>query len=143
MTKSFYMKYPNSTEYIFGSSLNSPRTIENTKRTQDTIKSRSSLMFAFVTFSISLGRKWFVTRFMFETLSAVIIHFRDCENVLCFRLLSPARKLFTGTYINALDVFFCNLYNISSKKMVLGDKLQEEALKKKSRFHWNIYIIRY
>ena len=51
------MKYPNSTEYIIGSSLNSPRTIENTKRTQDTIKSRLSLMFAFVTFSISLGRK--------------------------------------------------------------------------------------
>ena len=93
-------------------------------------------------FDIS-GEKRFVTRFMFETLSAVIIHFRDCENVPFFRLLSPARKLFTGTYINALDVFFCNLYNISSKKMVLGDKLQEEALKKKSRFHWNIYIIRY
>lgn len=82
---------------------------------------------------------------MFETLSAVIIHFRDCENVPFFRLLSPARKLFTGTYINALDVFFCNLYNISSKKMVHGDKLQEEALKKKSGFrqdlHYSIFDI--
>ena len=38
---------------------------------------------------------------------------------------------------------FCNLYNISSKTIVLADKLQEEALKKKSRFRQDLHYSKY
>lgn len=38
---------------------------------------------------------------------------------------------------------FCNLYNISSKTTVLANKLQEEALKKKSRFRQDLHYSKY
>ena len=38
---------------------------------------------------------------------------------------------------------FCNLYNISSKTAVLADKLQEEALKKKSRLRQDLHYSKY